>query len=129
MVCLKCQQCGAALDWDGKVVSIETRINDVHKRPQQTGGMFGAFMGQMLQQDEHYRETQYEFIIVSDREQYNGVIPTAGKILESIRELQDLKKIRDSLIQYIQALNNQTAMAMHQQQRSGHLRRRRAYLA
>lgn len=99
-----------------KVVSVETRINDVHKRPQQMGGMFGAFMGQMFQQDEHYWETQYEFIIVSDREQYNSVIPTARKILETIRELPDVKKIRDSLIQYIQALNNQTAMAMHQQQ-------------
>ena len=99
-----------------KIVSVETRINDVHKTSAQPmpGGFLGQFFGQMS--DEHYWETQYELILTADREVYNETIPAARRILETVRELPDLTKIRTSLLQYIQSLNNQTAMAMHQQE-------------
>ena len=108
----------AAVDLERKqkVVSVETRINDVHRPSGQPmmGGFLGQFLGQAM--DEHIWETQYELILIADRDRYNETIPEARKILETIKELPDLTKIRTSLLQYIQSLNNQTAMAMHQQE-------------
>ena len=100
-----------------KVVSVETRINDVHRPSQQpvTGVFPGQFMGGGAM-DEHYWETQYELILIADRERYNETIPTARGILRTVRELPDLQKIKDTLIRYIRSLNDRTAMAMHQQE-------------
>ena len=89
------------------------------------GGFFGQLMGQMFNTDEHYWETQYEFIIVADKDRFDSIYPIAQKINESIREAPDLDRIRQSLIQYIQNLKNQTAMAIHQQEMASWNRRSR----
>ncbi|MBQ6018776.1 MAG: hypothetical protein IJL26_01225 [Clostridia bacterium] len=101
-----------------KTVAIETRLNDLHKggQPMASGGFFGQMMGQMFSPDEHYWETQYEFIFAADPEKFDALAPTAQKINVSIKTTDDLEKIRRSLLQYLQGLKNQTAMAMHQQQ-------------
>lgn len=101
-----------------KTVSAETRVNDLHKgqQPMSGGGFFGQLMGQMFSNDEHYWETQYEFIVVTDEGKYESTLPIIQKINESIREAPDLDRIRQSLIQYLQNLRNQTAMAIHQQE-------------
>jgi DNA-directed RNA polymerase subunit RPC12/RpoP len=115
----------AGQDRKQKTASVETRLNDVHKGMQSTSGsgFFGQLMGQMFNMDEHYWETQYEFIIVADREAFDRVYPIAQKINESIREAPDLDRIRQSLIQYLQNLKNQTAMAVHQQEMASWNRR------
>ncbi len=100
-----------------KTVSVETRVNDVHKCEQSMGGgFFGQMMGGMFAQDVHYWETQYEFIVAADPDKYEALLPTARKINESIQTTDDLERIRQSLLQYIQGLKNQTAMAIHQQE-------------
>ena len=101
-----------------RTVSVETRVNDVHRggQPMGGGGIFGQLMGQMFAPDEHYWETQYEFIFVCDAPQFDALFPTAQKINESIQTTDDLERIRQSLMQYIQNLKNQTAMAVHQQE-------------
>jgi LSD1 subclass zinc finger protein len=100
-----------------RTVSVETRVNDLHKggAPMSAGGFFGM-MGQMFSPDEHYWETQYEFIVVSDPEKYDALVPTAQKINESIRYTDDLERIRRSMLQYLEQLKAQTAMAVHQQE-------------
>ena len=101
-----------------KTVSVETRVNDAHKavQPMMGGGLFGSMMWPMAAADEHYWETQYEFIVVSDADKYQALFPTAQKINESLQYTDDLEQIRQSLLQYLQALKNQTAMAVHQQE-------------
>ena len=101
-----------------KTVSVETRVNDVHKagQPMAGGGLFGSLMGPMVTPDEHYWETPYEFLFISDAEKYEALFPTAQKVNESIQYTDDLEQIRQSLLQYLQALKNQTAMAVHQQE-------------
>ena len=99
-----------------KIVSAETRLNDVRRGMAQGGGLFGRYLGQMLSADEHYWETQYEFLVIADREIYESILPTAQKINESIQTTRDLEQIRQYLLQYLQGLKNQTAMAMHQQE-------------
>ncbi len=101
-----------------KTVSVETRVNDLHKggQPMGGGGFFGQLMGQMLSPDEHYWETQYEFITAADPDRFDSLAPTAQKINESIRFTDDLEKIRQSLLRYLEGLKMQTAMAIQQQQ-------------
>ena len=101
-----------------KTVSVETRVNDLHKggQPMAGGGLFGMMMGQMFAPDEHYWETQYEFIAAAEPEAFDALRPTAQKVNESIQYADDLEKIRQPLLQYLQNLKNQTAMAMHQQE-------------
>ena len=70
----------------------------------------------MVAPDEHYWETQYEFLFVSDAGKYEALFPTAQKVNESIQYTDALEQIRQSLLQYLQALKNQTAMAIHQQE-------------
>ena len=112
-------------DGKQKIATVETRLNDVHKGMQAMsgGGFFGQLMGQMFNTDEHYWETQYEFILVADKDKFDSVYPIAQKINESIREAPDLDRIRQSLIQYLQKLKNQTAMAIHQQEMASWNRR------
>ena len=101
-----------------KTVSVETRVNDTRRAGQTMpgGGMFGFPMWQMAAPEEHYWETQYEFIFVADSDKYDALFPTAQKINESTQYTDDLERIRQSLLQYLQALKNQTAMAVHQQE-------------
>ena len=101
-----------------RTVSVETRVNDLHKggQPAAGGGFFGQLMGQMFTPDEHYWETQYEFIVAADPEKYEAAFPTAQKINESIQTTDDLERIRQSLLQYLQGLKTQTAMAIQQQE-------------
>ena len=101
-----------------RTVSVETRLNDLRRggAPMGGGGLFGQLMGQMFSAGEHYWETQYEFIFVADAAAFDALFPTAQKVNESIRFTEDLEKIRQSLLQYLQALKNQTAMAVQQQE-------------
>jgi DNA-directed RNA polymerase subunit RPC12/RpoP len=112
-------------DRQRKTVAVETRVNDIHKGQQNMsgGGFFGQLLGQMFSNDEHYWETQYEFIVVADEGKYESAFPVIQKINESIREAPDLDRIRQSLIQYIQNLRNQTTMAIHQQEMASWNRR------
>ena len=101
-----------------RTVSVETRVNDLRRggQPMGGGGFFGQLMGQMFSAGEHYWETQYEFIVAAAPEAYDALLPTAQKINESLRTTDDLERIRQSLLQYLQGLKNQTAMAIHQQE-------------
>ena len=101
-----------------KTVSVETRVNDLRKggAPMGGGGFFGQLMGQMFAPEEHYWETQYEFIVAADPDKFDALRPTARKINERLRTTDDLEQIRQSLLQYLQSLKNQTAMAIHQQE-------------
>ena len=100
-----------------RLAAVETRVNDLHKSgmPMPAGGLFGM-MGQMFPTDEHYWETQYEFLFVAEPSQYDALLPTAQKINESIRYTDDLERIRQSLLQFLGNLKTQTAMAVHQQE-------------
>ena len=100
-----------------RTVSVETRVNDLHKggQPMTGNGLFGQFMGQMFSTDEHYWETQYEYIFVSVPEKHETMFPTVQKVNESIQFTDDLDRIRQEFLQYLQVLKNQTAMAIHQQ--------------
>ena len=108
-----------------KTVAVETRVNDGHKGQQlmSGGGFFGQLIGQMFSNDEHYWETQYEFIVVADEGKYESAFPVIQKINESIREAPDLDRIRQYMIQYLQNLRNQSAMAIHQQEMASWNRR------
>ncbi len=101
-----------------KTVSVETRVNDLRRggQPMGGGGLFGQLMGQMLSVGEHYWETQYEFLFLADEAAYDALFPTAQKVNETIRTTGDLERIRQSLLQYLQTLKNQTAMAIQQQE-------------
>ncbi|MBQ6119007.1 MAG: hypothetical protein IJK98_07220, partial [Clostridia bacterium] len=101
-----------------RTVSVETRVNDLHRggQPMAGGGLFGQLMGQMFTPDEHYWETQYEFIVAADPAQYDALLPTAQKVNETLRTTDDLERIRQAFLQYLQGLKNQTAMAIHQQE-------------
>ena len=101
-----------------RTVSVETRRNDLYRggRPMGGGGLFGQLMGQMFSQSDHYWETQYEYIFIADAERYDALFPTAQQVNESIQFTDDLERIRQSLLQYLQNLKNQTAMAIHQQE-------------
>lgn len=100
-----------------RIAAVETRINDCRKggAPAMGGGFFGQMMGQMFQTQEHYWETQYEFITVADRDKFEGLRPLAQKVNESIRTTPDLEKIRQSLVQYIQNLRAQAELGMAQE--------------
>ncbi len=100
-----------------KTVSAETRVNDLHRggQPMATGGFLGQLMGQAFATDEHFWETQYEFIFICDATSYDALFPTAQKINESIRFTDEFERLRQSLLQYLQNLKTQTAMAIHQQ--------------
>ena len=110
-----------------KTVAVETRVNDGHKgqQPMSGGGFFGQLLGQMFSNDEHYWETQYEFIVVADEGKYESSLPIIQKINESIREAPDLDRIRQYMIQYLQNLRNQSAMAIHQQEMASWNRRQK----
>lgn len=97
---------------------VETRVNDLHKggMPMGGGGFFGQFMGGMMAMDEHYWETQYECVFVADADKYDALYPVAQRVNESLRTTDDLEKIRQSLLRYLQGLKEQTAMAVHQQE-------------
>ena len=101
-----------------RLVSVETRVVDTVKsaQPMMGGGLLGRFLGQMPAAGEHYWETQYEFLILADRAVFDRVFPLAQKINESIQYTPDLDRIRQPLLQHLQALKNQTAMAVHQQE-------------
>ena len=90
-----------------KVISIETRINDTRKQGQ---GIFGKLVN-----NEHYWETQYEFIVVANKNNVNKIMGEAQKINLSINPTEDLEKIKQALIQHIQQLINQTNMVIQQQ--------------
>ena len=105
---------------DGKerIVSVETRLNDGYKgqAPMQGGGLLGNIFGQFMNTSQHLWETQYELITVAESAKYENAFIEAKKIRESLKELPDLQRIRQSIMQYIQGLQTDTAMAMHQQQ-------------
>lgn len=108
------------------LVSVETRINDAHKlgmQPMQMGGFFGQFMGQMFQNDEHYWETHYEMLVITDRAHFESASNQARHILETLQPTKDLERIRHSLAQYLQNLRNQAAINMHQQEMASWERR------
>ena len=100
-----------------RIAAVETRINDGRKgsAPAMGGGFFGQMMGQMFQNQEHYWETQYEFITIADRDKFEGLRPLAQKVNESIRTTPDLEKIRQSLVRYIQNVRAQAELGMAQE--------------
>ena len=101
-----------------KLVSVETRVVDGYKGSQPMGGgFFGGFFGQMFQQNtQHLWETQYELIVVADRERFNNASNEAQKIFGSMRLTDDHERIRMTYLQHLQGLQTQTAMAVHQQE-------------
>ena len=101
-----------------KIAAVETRINDCRKGGANPmgGGFFGQMMGQMFNNQEHYWETQYEFITVADRDKFESLMPLSQKVNESIQIAPDLEKIRQPLLQYLQNLRMQTEMGIHQQE-------------
>ena len=93
-----------------RIVSVETRINEGHKAP--TGGLFGM----MIPSITHTWETNYELLISAEKDAYDSACQEGKKILETIATLPDFDTIRQTMIQYIQNLANQSAMEMNRQQ-------------
>ena len=104
-------------DGKPKTVSIETRVTDGYKPLQQMGGgLFGGFFGQMFPNTQHLWETQYELIVVADRDVFPNTQKTAKKIFDSMEYTDDSRRIREDYIRFLQGLQTQTAINIHQQE-------------
>lgn len=65
-----------------KAVSVETRVCDGYKPSQQPmmgGGMFGMFFGGMMDNGQHYWETQHELLIAADANRFQEAQQEAKK--------------------------------------------------